>query len=859
MAVLGLELEKNVFPAITACPACNAPTLYLFDDTITDGTWLYCNTCSVSGDILTFAAELWKSSILDAANKFIDRGLILQSDLDRELGNYDRSVAKRAALANLWFDAENQLWNHNDEIIDIKLRELGLSKDLPGYHGIIGVAHKDQVVNFCGAVGRKPPTELRENGPFLVFPYQDLPGRYSGALLVQYNEDFGAKRTFVPLNPTWKRRPDAGYFLLKTAILPVWSALRDTYVITADPMWVVKSQAAQIRYAQPLLPMCASYCGPEAISSGTTLHSVSNTPKFFHNTVLTPELVSQAANGRGYVCVNPAPMIARGDTPDRSLRRIANIRKAAKTWPKTILELIEKNNETVVTAFASRLTVDLEKLQRLFKDNEKTVSLATATRILAAAQQPSGNRVETKHRWSVVERDDAWYALNGKQIINARITIDKIVYTEQNEKYYDGRIIYADLNIPFFDSAKKIERAGLFDYAANIAAQHGLVLIYERAWNNRAHMSAIALSKPEIIHSSNTIGWDAQTSEFKFQTYSIKTDGSICAQQQLPLQKSKIVFPDPSTVAPISIQSLLGHAHETAFIWNVFSVFLANIFAPVICKPYCAALIAPGEFLAAQQIGAVLNCAHKEVTAVRKASASRVFGNIANGADWPTLVSSPINDAHFSLAVPRYAKSQLLVRSDDITAAAALSYGWYAIHGPAPGPQTDYAALAHIVPAYVAHVMRTRFTLAANSCLPVNVLNDIHHWLAENYGNTFNLDCAKGKLLPPETAATQAIKHVVRAINAGELDLIPRPRRKDQKNNYLLCGKNTWWINKKAVDRYFYNKTGLTLNWLPIIELLASQKVFYGEETINDTLTGILIDRNWCEQFLPPNSAKETG
>lgn len=854
-----MELERNIFPAVTACPACNAPTLYLFDDTITEGTWLYCDTCSLSGDILTFAAELWKSPLSEAANKFIDRGLILQSDLDRELSNYDRSLAKRAALANLWFDAENQLWNHNDEIIDIKLRELGLSKDLPGYHGIIGVAHLDQIVNFCGAVGRRPPPIFRENGPFIVFPYQDLPGRYSGALLVQYNEDFGARRTFVPLNPTWKLRPDAGYFLLNTAIIPVWSALRDTYVITADPMWVVKSQAAQIRHAQPLLPMCASYCGPEAISSGTTLPAVLNTPKFFHNTTLTPELVSQAAAGRGYVCVSPAPMVVRADTPERSLRRIANIRKSAQTWPQTVLDLIEKNNEAAVTAFASRLTVDLEKLQRLFKENEKRVSHATAMRILAAAQQPSGGRIEAKHRWSVIERDDAWYALNGKQIINARITIDKIAYTEQNEKHYEGRIIRGDCVVSFFDSAKKIERAGLFDYAANIAAQQGLVLIYERAWNHRAHMSAIALSKPEIVQVSNSIGWDAQTSEFKFQTYTIKTDGTICAQQQLPLKKSKIIFPEPSTVAPISVQSLLGPAHENAFIWNVFSIFLSNILAPIVCRPYSAALIAPDGFFAAQQIGATLNCQHKEITAVRKASASKVFGNIANGADWPTLVSSPINDAHFSIAVPRYAKSQLLVRADSLTATAALSYGWYAIHSPAPAAPLDYASLAHIVPAYIAHVMRTRFTLATSACLAVNVLQDLHKWLTENYGNTFNLECALGKLRTPNNAAEAIVAAVARGIDDGELDLIPRPRRKDQKNNYLLCGKNTWWFNKKAVDRYFYNKTGLTLNWLSIIELLASQKVFYGEETINDTLTGVLIDRNWCEQFLTPQCAKETG
>ena len=67
---------------------------------------------------------------------------------------------------------------------------------------------------------------MRENGPSLVLPYYDLPGRLTGFLLVQYNDEFMSRRAVIALTGFDKRRAEAGYFLLHAAMLAPSPALR---------------------------------------------------------------------------------------------------------------------------------------------------------------------------------------------------------------------------------------------------------------------------------------------------------------------------------------------------------------------------------------------------------------------------------------------------------------------------------------------------------------------------------------------------------------------------------------------------------------------------------------------------------
>jgi hypothetical protein len=194
-------------------------------------------------------------------------------------------------------------------------------------------------------------------------------------------------------------------------------------------------------------------------------------------------------------------------------------------------------------------------------------------------------------------------------------------------------------------------------------------------------------------------------------------------------------------------------------------------------------------------------------------------------------------------------------------AAAAPGYGWCVINGEAPAPTTDFSALQHVLPAYIQRALRNRMRLATTGqSLQAAVLSDLHKWLDETYGKTFNYAYAASQLLTPDDAHKALLQEINRGVQAGKLDVLPRPRHKDQPCNYILRQKENYWLNRKAIDRYFYNGKSVIPNWLALVDLLANAGVFAGEEVIQG-IPGILVNEKWCSQFWTDehNSARDIG
>lgn len=841
-----MKLTPQAFPTITKCPSCNQDTLHLFDDVVIEGAWLYCPTCQITGDILTFAAELWKSTVYDAAEPFIDAGLILRTDADRTLANYIRAVQKRKAAAALWREAQQQLWNHHDEIIADKLRILGASDQLPGCADFVGVAHFDQIEQFCRDAGKRPPKPLRNKAPMLVLPYYDLPGRESGILCVQYTESERPRKHFLNLNPHSTRRPDAGYWGLHTALSKTWDAIKNAYFVLDDPLAALSLQLGQLRYGQAPLPLAGAYCGPEAASIGLTLPAATANPKFISGVGLTPELISMAANARGYVCSHASQLHTQTPTPTRVLKHLANSRKTATTWGDALKTVAQQSGELALVAFCAKLIVEPEKLQKTLQKFEAHIPAKTRDKILAAVKIPLAGPAGTRQRWKIIARNGAWYTVVGKEIVNGQIAITKIIQTPEHKKYYEGFIDVAGQRIPFFESDAQISRIGLLSYASEICAQRGLALLFDRGWNRRALNVAMELYSPEVLYISDAIGWDDATGEFRFQNYSVHSDGSLSFQPETPLHKRKVIFPAPSDGLPLTLNKLLGAEHEKTLVWNLFAFFIAELLAPAANKDHHALVLPANTFLTARQLAQALNCPHRELLTPAVRGTGRSIGSAAaKTPDWPTLISHGINDQYLAHSIPRYTQHPIWLRGTELTAAVATSYGWHSVSGGLAGVLDDGGtALAALVPRYIQHALRQRGCLGSGNWLE-NVLNDVHAWLTHTYGVAFNLDHAKNQRLVPALAHRYLARCLYDWAQTGLLDVLPRPRRRDQPNNYLLLTPKTLWINQKAVDRLTTQKSGLAFNWLQIIALLNKQGVFFGEEILHNTLPGFLISADW--------------
>jgi hypothetical protein len=251
-----------------------------------------------------------------------------------------------------------------------------------------------------------------------------------------------------------------------------------------------------------------------------------------------------------------------------------------------------------------------------------------------------------------------------------------------------------------------------------------------------------------------------------------------------------------------------------------------------------------------------------QTSALRKHESTLFLVGAARKHSWPVFVSNLFNDALFNSAISKCHNQAVLVRMTEEAAAIAAGYGWQSIVGDAPGPDCDFSVLQHVLPTYIQRILKMRMGFAAqHKQLLLGVLHDIHGWLQETYDATFHLPQALSQVITPETAHTALMQEINRAIQADKIAVIPRPRRKDQPNNYVLRRKDHWWINRRAVDNYLAAGKNIPPNWLAIIDLMVADGVFAGDETVHH-LPGILVATEWCDQFWDnynPASERETG
>ena len=862
LSALGVAPEIPAFPAVVSCPLCQQNTLHLFDDIVTDGIWLYCNSCLAHGNIITFGAQIWNTSLPAVLTRLTDLGFIAPGDGDKCAGEYERAHSKLQAANVFWDAAASQVWNHGDDIIAVRLREVGVQHEIVACQGLVGVAHTDQIAELYAAMGRSKPAALRPRAPSIVFPYYDLPGRFTGFFLVQYDEDFAVKTSFVSREYK-KRRADAGYWHLISGLLPVPQLLRNRMFIVDDPFWALSAQCRQLKYGLPFLPLAASYSGPEATSYGQNWQSFYPTTRLFQGRVSTPELVSQACTAKGYVCI--APLDKNEYTqkkPKYNLVRLAALQAVAETWQSNLLNTLTASSELTAFAFATRLRISVDRLQMFFNKHADKFSTRFAEKVLDTVKLAPAAPTKIFRRWTLIERDNKWWTQVGQQICNARPVITKILQDDDGEKMYGGQIYVGEEVYEFTDSAEKIERMGLLAYAFAHMAPLGKLITYDRHWNPKSHLLAMQLHPPALEVVSSKIGWDEQTNTFRLGAYGITNSGEITETPTLPNKRLKTSFPEPVLVAPIGIRQFLTTSPQNAFVWNVFSAVTAALIAPILRKDPEGTIICGPAFNTAAKIGAALNCEHVQTSAIRKYDAGRFLDAATRERSWPVFASSAFNDTLFNAALSKCHNQAAVVRMTEDAAAVGVGYGWQSIVGVAPPPDTDFSALQYVLPGYIQRLLKMRMSFAAqNKHLTTGVLQDIHKWLQETYDATFHLPQALNQLTTPADAHKAIMREINRAVQADKIAIIPRPRRRDQASNYVLRRKDHWWLNRRAIDNYLAACKNIPPNWLAIIDLMLAAGVYAGEETIHN-LPGILVDTRWCDQFWEDcdlSSSREIG
>jgi hypothetical protein len=865
LAVLGLPLEKPTFPAILPCPHCQQNALHIFDDILTDGLWLHCTACKVRGDIITFGADLWNISLPDTLAKFSDSGIITENDVNRVVGDYARCATRYAAAEQFWADAESQVWNHGDDLVACRLRDLGVKSEINGCYGLIGVAHHEQVTRFCSEMGRAKPTKLRPDGAYLVFPFYDLPGRLTGFLLRQFGNDNEVEQVFLSLS-VYKRQSEAGYYLLNTLTGPAPEIFKGVQFISDDITWVLESQCAHLGRHGKTLPLAACYSGPGGESYGTTWAAFNFSRRIFHSRTISPELISRACNAKGYAAVVSAP--TRVTKPyglhiDSTISaQLRAMRKHAQTWQQMLGNFVGGTGELNAQAFMQRMTVPHDKLAHFIDNNADKFPKDFKERVMASVKMALAAPTRTQKRRIVLERDTGWWNQMGQQIANVRVVISKVLQADTGDKVYTGSIFMDNNVYEFSDSAKRIERMGLLAYAATVMAPHGKLVIFDRAWNRSSHMIAIQLRPPQLINVSTKYGWDENTNTFRLAKYEINHAGDVHQAQAWAARKTTKSFPEPTPIAPLPIHALISPAHENSFVWAFTAAVLGNLIAPILRKDCVATGVSTENFELAQRVGQALGCAVEQTTDFRRQGASRFLEQITDAANWPVIAHSVFGDDVLNMRAPRYFNRPLIMPISRQTRAVLPSYGWQTIKTAPTAPEYDLDPLRYILPAYVQRVLKMRLHMfSADDQIHKLVLTDLHRWFEETYGETFNLTHANALMAYPETAHTELLQEINNAVLSEKIAILPVARTKRQARNYVVRKKDVWWLNRHAVDRYFYSTRSVMPNWLAVIDLLRQDGVYAGEDVVHN-MCGILVKTTWCDQFFGSDelpAEKETG
>jgi len=535
------------------------------------------------------------------------------------------------------------------------------------------------------------------------------------------------------------------------------------------------------------------------------------------------------------------------------MSRLVSIRKNAETWQTRLASALSQMSEIAAHSFATRLTIPPDKLVPFLTKIGKNFSPGFSDRVLTHVKTSKNITPTIPQPWqrTVIPKADGWWSVTNQHICDANIVINKITQADDGEKTYTGTIYLAGEEIPFADSASKIERAGLLSYAAAVVASHKKVMLYDSRWNSRSHLIAIGLSKPELVCVSNRLGWDERANVFRFANYELAADGTPSAPNQ-PSEKNKhAVFHEPVAVAPPAIRQFLTPSPENAFVWTVAAAITANLVDPVLRRDPVATGIAGDGFTAALGVAAALGCPHQRIDILRRASVSAAVYERTAELEWPTTVASVFDAASLSPTVPRCHNRPVLVHLTPTAATVAPTYGWQIITGAAAAT-TDFTPLAYILPAYIQRALRQRMRISlSNPITTLAALTDMHGWLLETYGDAFQLEYAQNHLITQNEADTAFFDELTKAVQTGALAVLPRARKVGQPGNYIVRKKTHWWLNQRAIDRYFYDQKAIAPNWLWLVKLLTRRGVFGGEEAVRN-LPGILVDSSWCDQYLLP-------
>lgn len=759
MRLLGVSLNKASLPQIVSCPVCQARhQLSIYHDTATEGEWAYCRSCRFAGDMIGLAGAVWKLQPADTIIKLSQSDEISTTIANPDLiEKYVVRCERKQRQLRFWNICRSNQLTATGELREIQRKIHAVC--FPGWDrrlsDLLGVATKKELL-----------AHLRTHKSFFagtkwdsvaVIPYQDLPGRLCGFLLMTREGNPATDWLYCSLagrggkGPAGKEK-EGGVAMLSALLREPHHVLGATKFVFTDPDVMVRFHTRHCEASQRPLPLASMW----ETERWQTRRPWEWLPR--SETVVWGLNFLDALTCAYHADAKVAMLEMSRDTLDHDLRNrspqtwLVEMRRSAVPWQVAMATYLESATEMASEALFTRLEMTPTQIAEFLP----RCSPLTQERLSYLLRHPTGAlRVRVDGNW-IAEQSDGWYmSKNGDRITNAIVRIEKVITTRDHNSYYRGHIKFKGKEYSFTEKAEVVDR-NMFKWAhayLRDVCKAGLSEYY--TWCYSGLQIALAFHTPECEQGVETVGWDDGLCQFNFPSFVIRSGGEVRREESCLFDDDNLPgqhLPSPGAFPAKHKMTLSELNDETQLVWATAACVAGNVIAPAVnSKPVSTLFDGEGGRTAGASIAANLGC----IVTDKRVTTKNFCRNLAltrGEHRWPLVV-------HYANSVmeEKYideAQGDLLLLPDMTNLIVGIRGRHQLIRNKRRlgTAKTTQAASSYLIGHYIQDLCSRNLLLYHEfDDIAQNVLTDMREWFFRLGGNPEAVEHARDILITPGT------------------------------------------------------------------------------------------------------------
>lgn len=768
LAATGLRTDSQATPTGMECPLCKKGEARWFHDGILNAEWVSCEACGFAGDVIELSAAMWGLTAPEAIQELQRHGCLPAIEsraVDAYVGHH-LSLRQRArsfwqkASADLPYDRTLAIRNlcyamAIEEVLDRPVWKTSGSRWIGSTtcQAVEDLFHPAsyQTTDRMNRDGQSTPR--RGSGPgasrlfvgegwdqVMVLPFQDLPGRICGLLIVGRAGDPQAGDVIyrsLPLGASTDVPHEAGMLMLDTLSLRPEARWGGKFFACGDPLLALRMQAEHLRDGSQPLPIVATWRDDKSAS-----HRVwQNLP--------TRQFICFGARCDGRVLQN-------GLDADADVGCFENTHRLLSKHPMQRLYQVKRSARPVLETLCQELNrLDVSRARALFRPlvftpGQRLQFQETAGEsLLARCGDDSLVRRVMVGAKTITETGHGWFLEpGGRQITNGVIRIQEIATVAADRQLVSGTVRLADATCPFVVPLAEVDRRGLLPVIRDtLLAQHAAILVYDRSWSRLAWDVALAFQQPQFVARRHRVGWNNEAHAYLFPGFRIERGGRVDVSPDTVIADSPVPFAKllpPGERLYVSLVEAHPLKSEVSLFWALVACVLHNLLAPELRRPRVGVLL---EGRATQEIGRALvmalGCLRLDIPTRRSgADLESWLDSQASAHDVPPL---------FDLAGGRGRQGldgwltslgeKNCILPVDWWSARSLSTQrrWHVLRTDQAVPRNWSPSVVDtdILPTYLRGLAWRSFVLSpGNQPLLMQILNDLAEWYGEQGGQS---------------------------------------------------------------------------------------------------------------------------